>query len=105
MGSEVAENSARIDEVARPLPSNLLKPYLVARTKFTDTRPCLLSTFIDRSVDLIFELKLECTALERQQLFMSMVAAFDAGLIGHRFTEDIFSALFNSHGISYWLPL
>lgn len=91
-------------EVARLSPQSLLKPYLMARMEDTDNRPCLFSTFIGRSVDLILEHRAEYTNLERRQMFVDMVAAFNDDLIGS-YCSDIFSTLFDSQGLNYWLPL
>lgn len=100
-GEEIANITNGV-EVARLLPQSLLKPYLMARMKDTDNRPCLFSTFIGRSVDLILEHRAEYTNLERRQMFVDMVAAFNDDLIGS-YCSDIFSTLFDSQSLNYWL--
>jgi hypothetical protein len=38
-------------------------------------------------------------------MFTNMVDAFNADLLGGRFTHDNFSTLFDLHGLQYWSPL
>ncbi|KAF2623513.1 hypothetical protein BU25DRAFT_424768 [Macroventuria anomochaeta] len=77
MGHPMNFKIAPEDSVPRPLPLSLLRPYLVARMERAEAHPCLLSVFTDR----IWLPRLE------------------------HLTKDIFSTLFDSHGLNYWLPL
>jgi len=72
-----------------------------------DKEPCLLSVLIDRSVDLIMDHEVSASHHDRQQLFSRMVAAFNTDLIHDRppFAQEMFSALFDTHGLDYWLPI
>lgn len=69
--------------------------------------PCLLSVLIDRSVDLIMDHEVSASYHDRQKLFSKMVAAFNTDLIHDRapFAKEMFSALFDTHGLDYWLPI
>ncbi len=88
----------------RPLPQGLMRRYLVARMERAKESPCLLSVFIERSVDLIMENSNESTPVGRQQLFDRMVASFDIDLISSSLATKLSITLFDAPGLYYWLP-
>jgi hypothetical protein len=89
-------NTTMDSVIARALPLSLLKPYPVARMERANVRPCILLTFIDRSVDLVLEHRGGCTSSERQQMYVNMVGAFNTDLIGARFADGIFPTCYKA---------
>lgn len=51
----IVTETERVDRGIRSLPPSLLRPFLKARMESIDTRPCLFSALVDRSVDLFME--------------------------------------------------
>lgn len=89
----------------QPLTSDLLRPFLISRMQQASEHHCLLSVFIDRSINLIEENTEEFQQQDRQRIRREMAASFDTRLLKPRFSRYLFDSLFDSIGIGYWLPL
>lgn len=88
-----------------PLPLNLIRPYLICRIQRGSENPCLLSVFIDRSIDLIGEHKNKLNQQNRQNLVQEIAASFNTELLNQRFCKYFLNSLLDRLGIGYWLPL
>lgn len=88
-----------------PLPSNLIRPYLICRMQRGSEDPCLLSVFMDRSIDLIAEHNDKLNQHNRQERFQEIAASFNTELLNERFCKYFLNSLLDRPGIDYWLPL
>lgn len=87
------------------LPSDLIRPYLICRMRQGSDDPCLISVFIDRSIDLVAEQNDDISQQDRERLRLEMAASFNIGLLEAHYSRDFFNSLFDSCGINYWLPI
>lgn len=91
--------------VASRLPSVLIRPYLICRVRQSSDDPCLLSVFIDRSIDLVAEQNHDTSHQDRDRLRLKIAASFNTRLLEEHYSRDSFNSLFDSCGLDYWLPL
>jgi hypothetical protein len=57
---------------------------------------------MDRSIDLNIACQDEQTSSNRQKLRQDMIASLDTSLVDR--AGSLFNTLFDSHGLTYWLP-
>lgn len=86
----------------KPLALDLVLPYLRARLESAVDDPCLFSVFMDRSIDLKITHQDEQTPSNRQELRQDMITSLDTSLVTS--AGSLFSTLFDSHELNYWLP-
>lgn len=87
---------------SKPLALDLIRPYLRSRLDRAVEEPCLFSVFMDQSINLNIARQDEPTSSNRQKLRQDMIASLDTSLV-HR-AGSLFNTLFDSHGLTYWLP-